>query len=253
MIQVNLLPPEHRVKDRAPVSRLVGMVAALLVTFLAMGAYLYTKMFLVRTIAEAKREREADKQRDLVRAKVYDELEREVKAYKTREDKIDEIARTDPMWAPMLYALTKMTWDGEQADQATGFTAWFSNMSVAMVKPSGPSRQKGEVPELKMKVATATDDVSRVTNFFRALDANGYFRDYFDLGDRPHYRLTKQEFAQFEPSAAYDFEAKVQRLPTDELLKRFAGEGKAGDGKAPPGKAPPAKGPGPGAGDGKKG
>jgi hypothetical protein len=249
VIQVNLLPPEHRVKDRAPVSRLLGLVAALLVTFLAMGVYVYAKAIMVRGVTVRRDDAKARKELDMVRAKVYDDLEREVKAYKTREDKIDEIAKTDTRYAPLLYSATKMLWDAEQ-DQQQGFKAWYSSMSLAQVKASGRSRSKGDVPEFKVRVATATDDGSRVSNFYRAIKAHDYFRTWYDLDTINPPKASKIDYQQYEPNSAIQFEVKLQSFAADELLKRIdqiakAAAGAGGDGKAPAGggKAP--------AGDGK--
>lgn len=265
MIQVNLLPPEYRSKDRAPVSRLLALVAGVLITFSALGVYVYTRVILVEGMKVKKADRQEEEKLKAARAKQYDDLKREVDAREAREKKIDEIATNDPRYAPMMWHLSDMLWKAQE-DTTAPFLGWYSNMSVSLQRATGRSRAKGEVPELRIGCSTATDDAAKVSAFYRAFRKHPFMGVIFDMDGINPIKTDRAEHAKFDPPAAMNFEVKVQSFAPEERVQREqaaakaaaaaaggdqGGDGKPGDGKAP-GKAP-GKSPGKAPGKGQKG
>ena len=254
MIQINLLPPEYRVKDRPGLSRLFGLSAAAACVALSVVFYLWFKVALVRPEREHRDERIREEQQLALQAKDYDDLVAKKARYEQRKNRIKEVQEAHPYYAPILLHYAKVAWDGEAPEQgANGFKAWYTSLKVDEARGRGGPTKK-PVPEITLDAYLHGNDPNSLANFYRVFKDNAFLAAEMNLGSMSSPDFAREEFKNYSPDAALKFTPKVALKSAEDKKKeqeaaRKAAAAKGGAkpsaaGAAGAGTAPPAGVPG---------
>jgi cell division protein FtsB len=127
MIQVNLLPPEHRGAAGTPVARFVAIIVGVVLFIGASCAYAYTHLIQLAKVEEVRdlRRNEAaskDAQRDRSIA-----LQKEIEEYQQRRRAIQTINRNRVLWSKKLDQFFDIA-TGRSGDAA--YNVWLEELEV---------------------------------------------------------------------------------------------------------------------------
>ncbi len=176
MIQVNLLPPEHRKVDGPPVARLVALVAGALLTASSVGAWAYVH---VNVLGEEVRKREElEQERDQVRAQAERSarLSAEFGEYKKRRETIEKIGTSRVLWSRKLDELADIVHNKGDSKQ---FLVWLNQIrSMAGRRPDSPVG-------LFISGVSGGESYSKLSDFNRAIKENKEFYEDFLHVDPP--------------------------------------------------------------------
>ena len=102
MIQVNLLPPEHRRATGTPVARFVAIVGGAVLVVGASCAYAYTHFVQLANVREVRAMREETAGSKEVQKERSLALQREIEEYQQRRRAIQTINRNRVLWSKKL-------------------------------------------------------------------------------------------------------------------------------------------------------
>ena len=236
MIQVNLLPPEYRTKERAPMARLLGVAAGAIVASLSMAGFLYMNVVVVKGAEQRELSKASDEKRLRVKAKEHDDLMREMQRMKKREKQIVDIKTKDVKYAPLMLALARVVWDGETHGK---FKGWYTDLRVEQGR-SGRGR-KSPSPEVVIKVLVDSPNARRVAAYHDEYKASPYLAQEMNLEFISDPGYIRREFPEFTPPYALEFEVKCPLYSYDEKKQRADDAEKARKRAAPIGTKSKAK------------
>ena len=190
MIQVNLLPPEHRASTGTPVVRFVAIVAGVVMVVGASCAYAYTHFIQLARVreVEALRQEEAaskDAQRERSLA-----LQSELSDYEQRRKAIQTINRKRILWSRKLDQFFDVV-SGRDAPYA----AWLDELEVPTQlatnrRQGGGVAGPGDGGEMKfsgfLAMEAANEALAQNGSFYKAL-----------TGDPDTTRQSSEFFADF--------------------------------------------------------
>jgi len=160
MIDINLLPEEHRTVEGTPKPRLVVTyvgLAAVLVLVALLGWYYLQHITALRT-KEDLQTRKADLE---VKAKAFDDLQRQIARLKKRRDVVDKLWQKRVVWSKKLDELIDLVPKYVRVDRIT----------LRRPEQRRGKRTRGEAPQGKLIIACKgnTDDTRHISSFYRVL------------------------------------------------------------------------------------
>ena len=125
MIQVNLLPPEHRRASGTPVVRFVAIVAGAVLVVGASCAYAYTHFVQLANVREVRAMREETAVSKEVQKDRSLTLQREIEEYQQRRRAIQTINRNRVLWSRKLDQFFDVV-----ANREAPYQAWLDELEV---------------------------------------------------------------------------------------------------------------------------
>lgn len=224
MIQVNLLPPEHRAATGTPVARFVAIVGGVVLVVGASCAYAFTHFIQLARVreVEALRQEEAaskDAQRDRSLA-----LQGELEEYDKRRRAIQTINRKRILWSRKMDQFFDVV-SGRDAP----YNAWLEEMEVPTQlatnrRPGGPLAGAADGGQLKFSGFLAMDSSNEalVQNgaFYKAItgdpettgQASEFFADFLSISNPTADVLDRRDRENLTPEvvAAIRYEMKLK-------------------------------------------
>lgn len=165
MIEINLLPPEYRPREKTNLPVLAAMAVGLLLS----GASGMTAFKLSGEVSalESEKKRLEDEQAELqVKAQEVDKLTQEIQRQKARQETIIQISQSKIMWSLKL---------AQFAEIMQGFPGfWIDSLTLTR----GAAR--GSAGLLTMSVSSTGNDFREVARFRDALKNDPNFYYHFD-------------------------------------------------------------------------
>jgi len=213
MVSVNLIPEELRMSGATPLPRrliIYGGVALnciILVVGLtyflstipgldAKGSALDREIYQAETIGKVEQE--------------YNSLVQQKRDFENRKATIDEIENTRIIWAEKLDQL----WDMVPPEM------WLTNLRLEIPKKRASRKgQDSQSPKLIIEGFTAGPEVSKVSDFIRALEretADDDFFDTFKLIKLVELYLDEENFIEYEEGVATRFVLELVLKPSSE-------------------------------------
>jgi len=248
MIQINLLPPEHRPRSGTPVARFAAIVVGVVMVLGAGGAFAYTRFIALanaREIRQVKeneaRTKEAQKDRSL-------RLASEIEVYERRREAIQKITRARILWSRKLDQFFDIV--TSQATQET-FNVWLDTIEaptqLAASRRAGPragaaSRKKTLVPagEFKftgfMAMTNDSEAPALLSSFHKALTgdpentgrATEFFADFMSINnpniEMLRERTSRGDEAELVPPRVGAFNYEMKLNPLDIGMSPAAGK-----------------------------
>jgi Tfp pilus assembly protein PilN len=162
MIEINLLPPEYRPREKTNLPVLAAMAVGLLLAG-ASGMTAFKLSGEVSALEQSKKELEGQKAELEVKAREVDKLTQEIQRQKSRQDTIIAISQSKVMWSLKL---------AQFAEIMQGFPGfWIDSLTLTR----GAAR--GSAGLLTMSVSSTGNDFREVARFRDALknDPNFYY------------------------------------------------------------------------------
>jgi len=125
MIQVNLLPPEHRRASGTPVVRFVAIVAGAVLVVGASCAYAYTHFVQLANVREVRAMREETAVSKEVQKDRSLTLQREIEEYQQRRRAIQTINRNRVLWSRKLDQFFEVV-----AGRDAAYAAWLDELEA---------------------------------------------------------------------------------------------------------------------------
>jgi len=192
MIEINLLPPEHRPVERTPMPRLLTILVGVLLTMF--GVVFWSWLFFIR-IPDAVTQRNESKEKERALKRQADEviaLEQEIKLFQQREETLRKLYKTRVRWTRVLDRIAEARkTGGEVVITALEIKKGTSGGRGRRGPPSRVLDVKGFVPSY------ASDPVAAQLSrpyyaFVKALQADKKWQEIFD-GD-PEYKVIKMNY-----------------------------------------------------------
>lgn len=198
MIQINLLPAEHRSRERLSIKVWATLFAAVLVVCAAGGYFGHVYLDEFKAV-EGQRMTREDKLRELKPlAAKYDKLVAESKEYRKRESTIQDIATSRALWTKLLDNFIDIVNNEGNTER---HNVWFENLAVSgsRGRKSGPTWQLKALSQSKSftKQANFLDDVRQDPEFFG---------DFIEINSPGGTVVTDD---QKEPPAAISFDLRL--------------------------------------------
>ena len=162
MIEINLLPPEYRPREKTNLPVLAAMAVGMLLAGAA-GMTAFKLSGEVSTLEGQKKEREGQKAELEVKAREVDKLTTEIQRQKSRQDMIIGISQSKVMWSLKLAQFSEII---------QGYPAFWIN-SLTLTRGAA----KGNAGLLTMAVSCTGNDFREVARFRDSLknDPNFYY------------------------------------------------------------------------------
>lgn len=200
MIQINLLPPEHRPRTGTPVARLVAILVGVAMVASATGAYAYTHFIELANVkqfrdvkAEEAKGKEVQRDRSLA-------LQKEIDLYEKRRAAIQTINRSRTLFSRKLDQFFDIVTSQDSED---AYQVWLENIEVppqmaAAANARKPVARKGQEQHggtFKFEGFLAMDNSSDApalsSAFWRALtgdpdvtgESTDFFRDFLRINN----------------------------------------------------------------------
>src|SRR5262245_56798480 len=195
MIQVNLLPPEHRASTGTPVVRFVAIVAGVVMVVGASCAYAYThfiQLARVREVASLRQEEAASKEAQRERSLA---LQSELSDYEQRRKAIQTINRKRILWSRKLDQFFDVV-----AGRDAPYNAWLEELEVPTQlatnrRTGGALAGPADAGEMKfsgyLAMEAANEALAQNGAFYKALtgdpdttkQASEFFADFLTISN----------------------------------------------------------------------
>jgi len=184
MIEINLLPPEHRPVERTPLPRLLTIVFGVLLSAAAVIAWLWLSVVSVPNAKRRCDQHKADMEKDKVVAERVLKIERELKADKDRQDVLNELFNQRVSWAKLLDRLAEARASIKSNDEVV-LTRAEIRKGASGVAPGG---RRIETRQLYVQAVVATSRAEAgarelsdtAFDFIRALCRDSVFKQDFE-------------------------------------------------------------------------
>jgi Tfp pilus assembly protein PilN len=196
MIQVNLLPPEHRASTGTPVVRFVAIVGGVVLVVGASCAYAYThfiQLARVREVEALRQEEAASKEAQRERSLA---LQAELSDYEQRRKAIQTINRKRILWSRKLDQFFDVV-----AGREAPYSAWLEELEVPTQlatnrRVGGALAGPADGGEMKftgfLAMESANDALAQNGFFYKAItgdpdnnrgQANEFFADFLSISN----------------------------------------------------------------------
>jgi Tfp pilus assembly protein PilN len=185
MIEINLLPPEHRPVERTPLPRLLAILGGVVLLAASGVALAYLALVAVPKATAERNNKRRDMEAEKTKAEAVLRLEQQLKAFEARESVLTALFRERICWSRLLDRLAEARKNSKDAVVLTALELKTTSTPGAAGKAS-ESRQlylKGYVPAPE---GAATDLRKSVLEFIETLRKDRKFTDVFQ--GEPLYR-----------------------------------------------------------------
>jgi len=226
MIQVNLIPPEHRRKERTPLGQFLAILVAVTLSGASIAGALYVEFGKLREV-NSRRDRVVSELQGLMPdARYADALDTEKGEYTRRNDTILEIGRSRVLWSKKFDELWDVVYNRGNEDR---HLVWLTKLTCASPNPS-PGRRWSD-GKVFMAGFSGTDKLQRLSDFHADLKGHELFKDFYYI-DNPSGSV--QEFTDGrEPKAAWKFDLEM-KMKAPETPATARGKGAKGAAKPAP-------------------
>jgi cell division protein FtsB len=233
MIQVNLLPPEHRGASGTPVARFVSILVGVVLFIAASCAYAYThfiQLAQVEQVRDSKRDEASSKeiQRDRSIA-----LQKEIEEYQQRRRAIQTINRNRVLWSKKLDQFFDIV-TGRAGDSA--YNVWLEELEVptqlatSRRAPGAPGASDGGSLKFTgfMAMDSKNDAPAQSSAFYKAVtgESDGrpseFFEDFLSISNPTIDILERQLTTErLTPPvvAAFKYEMRIKPPSFDAAAK----------------------------------
>lgn len=186
MININLLPPEHRRAEATPIARFIAIVAGAVVVTSALVAYGYVHYSKLKGVREVREATEAEFANKKAQADVSKALQAEINAYEVRRKAIQQIAGDRILQSRKLDEFLDII---HNKAETTSYHIWLKTLSV---KPPRQSRRGKPTTGGTFAFAgfSESTEFSRITNLREAIKADPFFQDFQSISQpvfKEHY------------------------------------------------------------------
>jgi Tfp pilus assembly protein PilN len=226
MIQINLLPEQHRLKTRMPL-KLMLVVSGAVAVNAGLLAWLGYAHFAVQMRADNEKEMVQSEMDGLKPQLGYvADLKAESKLHTSREATLQQITRSRISWTKKLDELIDVCNNGSEGER---HLVWFDDLQVTQnLDPKAKS--PGTV---KASGHSGSDNFAQVANFLEDLEASNFLSD-FERPAAPEGSVSNVD-PDLTPSASFSFPLALTMKSTE---ARHGGTGTdAGKPKKAPSKA----------------
>ena len=188
MIEINLLPPEHRPVERTPPARLAAILLGVGLSAAGVVAWAWLSWVTVPNAARDRDEKKKNMEKAQSDAAEVQKIETELKAFETRENVLRGLFKERVCWARLLDRLAEAR--AKMKDEMVVLT----NVELRKSTPTGPAAggRPTEIRQLYLKgyvpapEGAATDLRKSVLEFIETLRKDRKFTDVFQ--GEPLYR-----------------------------------------------------------------
>jgi hypothetical protein len=215
MIEINLLPPEHRPVERTPLPRLLTILCGVLLSAAAVIAWLWLS---VVSVPNAKRRCEAAKaEMEKVQqvAKRVQQIESELKADTDRQNVLNDLFNQRISWAKLLDRLAEARASVKSTDDVVLAKVEIRRATSAAVPGKSVESRQLYVQAFVAtgrKEAGARELSDTAFEFIRALCRDSAFKQDFECeeaGDKnAKYSYLGDQFVELRPTAAAPKDAR---------------------------------------------
>lgn len=215
MIQINLLPGEHRARERLSIKVWATLFAAVIVVCGAGGYFGHVYLDEYKAVESQRMSREEQLRELKPLAAHFDKLVTEAKDYRRRETTIQDIATSRSLWTSLLDNFIDIVNNEGNTER---HNVWFENLTVAS------SRNKKVGPAWNLKALSQSKSFTKQANFLDDVRNDpGFFRD-FELINSPGGTVVIDESK--EPAAAISFDLKLAMKPPSEWAANIQNKAK---------------------------
>jgi len=203
MIKVNLLPPEYRKVERTPIMRFVVILAGVVLSASAIGAFLYVHFgMLVKSVSDREKLEETYITKKVI-ADNSRSLAREASEYKKRRETIEKIGRSRMLWSMKLDELCDII---HNKGDAKRHQVWLTQLRTLGASGSSPAG-------LYIRGFSGGSEIHRLSDFHLDLKNSEFFEDFLSI-DNPEGRVVQFSDGRV-PSTAWEFDFNMRLKPFD--------------------------------------
>ena len=184
MITINLLPPEHRKKERTPLSRFIVLLVGVIILATALAFFFYVRVSLVGYATTELATKQTVLKQVTLQHEFFKKLEKQKDEYQKREETIQKIRDSRILWCVKLMQLYDLFALDEFRDKA-----WIDGLRVSMTTRRATarrgSRETGPVPvgSMGFTLNTAGKEFTRLTEVREALMGKAETPDVKAMGE----------------------------------------------------------------------
>jgi hypothetical protein len=217
MITINLLPPEHRKKERTPLSRFIVLLVGVIILATSLAFFFYVRVSLVGYATTELANKETQLQQVNIQHRYYLRLVEQRKDYEQREETIQKIRDSRILWCVKLMQLYDLFALDDFRDKA-----WIDGLRVNMTARrvrTRRGRDAGEAPvgTMEFTLNTAGKEFTRLTDVREALMGEVETPDVQAMGEAfwatfqgiSHPRADRHEDEDMEPPVWYSDDIKI--------------------------------------------
>lgn len=236
MIQINLLPPEHRPRSGTPVARFAAIVAGVVMVLGASGAFAYTRFIELSNVKEIRQVKESEVRTKEAQRDHSLRLAAEIDVFEKRRDAIQKITRARTLWSRKLDQFFDIVTN--QATKET-FYVWLDALEVPTQlatsrrmagRTAGKAKAQAPAGEMKFSGYLAMDSDAEapalLSSFHKALTGDPentdrpseFFADFMSINN-PNIEMMRegtrrQGEAELVPPrvGAFTYELKLHPL-----------------------------------------
>jgi Tfp pilus assembly protein PilN len=224
MIKVNLLPQEYRKTEATPAKQFLSTIGAVLLALASLVVWIFQvqKLDNRQTELNSLEEKIANQKNALDLSKKLGDA---LKEYKSRYDKIDEVANNRIVLSRKFDELWEILVNPRVPNR---YEIWLRSLSCTVAAQGGAgSRAKKAVGGITQFAGTSAGTrIARYADFHDDLTQSEFFKDYNDI--TPPYGSREELDGDREPKEGWNFTLSLSLKPLKELYAdRDVAAGKA--------------------------
>lgn len=174
MIKVNLLPPECRKVERTPMLRFATIVAGVVLSASAIGAFLYVHFGMLVNVVSEREKLEDIFATEKAKADQSRALAQEAKEYKARRDEIERIGQERRLWSRKIDELCDIIQNKGDRKRHLVWLTQFRTLPASRGTPGG----------VYIKGYSGGSEIHRLSDFHLDVVNSEFFRDFASI-DNP--------------------------------------------------------------------